>query len=173
MDCLFVIDVQNGFVSAETQAVVPRILKLIDLFDGELVISTRFINTEHSGFTDIMHWQRLKRSPETDLCSGIEERSGIVIEKPTYSACTAEVVRILRERQITQAYVCGIDTDCCVLKTAMDLFELNIRPVVLTGYCASNGGAASHQAAIKVLERTIGLPQLCGGDISAHFGKRV
>lgn len=61
----------------------------------------------------------------------------------------------------------------CRVSRLYDLFELNIRPIVLTGYCASNGGTASHQAAIKALERTIGLPQLCGGDISAHFGKRT
>lgn len=61
----------------------------------------------------------------------------------------------------------------CRISRLYDLFVLNIRPIVLTGYCASNGGAASHQAAIKALERTIGLPQLCGGDISAHFGKRT
>ena len=61
MKLLFVIDVQNGFVSNKTQDVIPKILTLMDAFKGSFIISTKFINTENSGFTDIMHWNRLKQ----------------------------------------------------------------------------------------------------------------
>lgn len=166
MKLLFVIDVQNGFVSDKTRDVVPEILTLMDVFKDGLIVSTKFINDENSGFTNIMHWNRLKTAPETDLYEGIEQRSSIVVEKTTYSACTAEVCDIIYKYGIKEAYVSGIDTDCCVLKTAIDLFEMNVRPIVLTGYCASNGGIESHCAAIKVLERTIGERQLCADAIA-------
>ncbi|WP_408634333.1 cysteine hydrolase family protein [Mycoplasmopsis fermentans] len=55
-----------------------------------------------------------------------------------------------------EIYICGIDTDCCVQATAVNLFEKRIRPIVLSNYCASNGGPESHEAALKTLSRAIG-----------------
>ena len=160
MKCLFIIDVQNGFVSDKTKMVLPKIEQLMDDFDEGVIIATQFINKENSGFTDIMHWGRLKTTPETDLIPFVKKKATYVIQKPTYSACTDEVMQLLLQNNITEAYIAGIDTDCCVLATAISLFEHNIRPVVLEQYCVSNGGDVSHQAAITVLERTIGLNQI-------------
>lgn len=160
MKCLMVIDVQNGFVTSETSYIVPKIESLMDKFKDDMVIATKFVNTENSGFTDIMKWEELKESPETDLLESIERRAKIVVEKNIYSACNQEVLNILQDYDIEEVYIVGIDTDCCVLKTAIDLFEKNIRPIVLTEYCASTGGIESHRAAIKVLERTIGIEQI-------------
>lgn len=160
MKCLFVIDVQNGFVSKRTEYVVPRIEKLMTDFNWDLILATKFFNLPDSGFTDIMHWSRLKTSPETDLLANIEEYADRVIEKTIYSACTKETLELLEKNKIKEVFISGIDTDCCVLKTAIDLFERNIRPIVLSEYCASNGGQESHNAAIRVLQRTIGYDQI-------------
>ena len=160
MKCLFIIDVQNGFVSDKTEHVVPRILKLMQRFSGQLVIATQYINKEKSAFSEIMHWKGLKDSPDIDLIDGIQKRASNVVKKYTYTACTEEVTKILKKNKITEVYLAGIDTDCCVLKTAIDLFEMNIRPIVLANYCASNGGIESHESAIKVLNRTIGYEQI-------------
>lgn len=54
-------------------------------------------------------------------------------------------------------YLCGFDTDCCVLATAIQLFELGICPVVLSYYCHSNGGEAAHVEALTCLNRLIGM----------------
>lgn len=160
MKCLFVIDVQNGFVSDKTKSILPQLEQLMGDFDGE-IIATQFINTADSGFTNIMHWGRLKTTPEIDLIPFVKEKATHIVQKAIYSACTDEVMQLLMENNISEAYISGIDTDCCVLATAISLFEHNIRPIVLSRYCASNGGIVSHQAAITVLERTIGLEQIC------------
>lgn len=76
--------------------------------------------------------------------------------KNTYTAITEELRRFLASHSIDTGFVCGIDTDCCVLKTAADLFEMGIRPYVLAHYSASNGGDDSQRAAITVLNRLIG-----------------
>lgn len=163
MKCLFVIDVQNGFVSDQTRMILPGLEQLMADFDGAFILATQFINTRGSGFTDIMGWDRLQAPPETDLIPFVRDRAAYVVEKRTYSACTEEVMELLRAHRITEVYLTGIDTDCCVLATAISLFEHNIRPVVLTRYCASNGGAESHRAALTVLERTIGAAQISDG----------
>ena len=53
-------------------------------------------------------------------------------------------------------YLCGMDTDCCVQLIAARLFELGIHPIVLTSYCASNGGETAHLAGLTVMGRVLG-----------------
>lgn len=168
MKCIFVVDVQNGFVSPKTQHVVPKIKELLPSFSDGLIIATKFINKTGSPYDCIINWRRLKESPETDLYEGIEQLCNHVIEKEIYSALTNEVINLLKENDVTEAYITGIDTDCCVLKTAVDLFERNIKPMVLVDYCASNGGEESHLAAIRVLQRTIGYNQLLHGSYKSE-----
>lgn len=162
MNCLFVIDVQNGFVTEKTKHVVPRIISLMESFNG-MIIATKFINVEKSPFQQIMHWYGLRSSPETDVVKDIAKHANFIVEKAIYSACVEDVKNLLTKNKIDEAYVAGIDTDCCVLKTAIDLFEIGISPIVLADYCASNGGERSHMAGITVLERNIGRQQIIFG----------
>lgn len=163
MKCLLVIDVQNGFVSTKTAFVVPRILELMETFKDEFIVATKFLNYEESPYRRFMGWERLTESPETDILPEVEEKAYLVLEKAIYSACKDKFCNLLAAKGITEVYLVGIDTDCCVLKTATDLFERGIRPIVLEHYCASNGGEESHEAALRVMERTIGCNQIiCG-----------
>ena len=56
MRCLFIIDLQNGFVTSNTRHIVLKIERLIDSFKNDLIIAAKFRNVENSGFTDIMRW---------------------------------------------------------------------------------------------------------------------
>ena len=73
MKCLFIIDVQKGFVSPKTDFVLPRIEKLMNAFRGGPIIATKFVN-RGGPFDAIMHWKRLIASPEVDLIPFVEER---------------------------------------------------------------------------------------------------
>lgn len=163
MKCLLIIDVQNGFVSDTTRFVLPRLQQLISEFNEGPIVATKFINLDGTGFTDIMHWGRLKEEPETALIPFVEQESNFIVEKNTYTAYVPEIIEILEKNNIKEVLLAGIDTDCCVLATSITLFEHNIRPVVLEHYCASNGGERSHSAAIRVMERTIGRQQILYG----------
>ena len=163
MKCLLVIDVQNGFVSDTTRFVLPRLQQLITEFSEGPIIATKFVNLDGTGFTDIMHWGRLKEEPETALIPFVEQGSSVIMEKNTYTAYIPEVSELLKKNDIHEVFLAGIDTDCCVLATAISLFEHNVRPIVLEYYCASNGGQESHSAALRVMDRTIGRKQIFYG----------
>ena len=47
-----------------------------------------------------------------------------------------------------------------MLKSAVDLFEAGIEPVVLADHCASHGGRDCHEAGLKLLKRFIGEGQV-------------
>ena len=65
-------------------------------------------------------------------------------------------VDYINENKITEIYLCGIDTECCVLKTAFDLFELEYNVYVLKDYCACTHGIEKHNNALEILRRNIG-----------------
>ncbi len=71
-----------------------------------------------------------------------------------------ELASYLREQHIERVFVVGIDTDMCVLKLAMDFFDMGIEPIVLTDCCASTAGLQAHLAGLAVLSRNIGANRL-------------
>src|SRR6266516_266133 len=48
----------------------------------------------------------------------------------------------------------------CVLKIAMDVFDLGIEPIVLVDCCASTAGLQAHLSGLAILSRNIGPHQL-------------
>lgn len=166
---LIIVDVQNGFCRYEqTKKIANRIATLSnsDLFDK--IIATRFHNKEGSQYTKFLNWHGLISSPDIDIVEGV--KSDIVIDKWIYTCVNNEFISLLKDLndgiEPTHVFICGVDTDCCVLKISTDLFERGIMPVVLIDYCDSNGGLESHEAGILVMKRLIGKKSLYEGNIN-------
>ncbi len=154
--CLIIIDVQNGFISPKTDHILPRIQSLLEEENFDHVVFTRFVNTEDSPFVRFLNWNKVSKGEEIEISSLLKPFAKTVYDKSTYTALTETLSQFIVRHSIETAFICGIDTDCCVLATAIDLFEFGIRPCVLTYYSASNGGSHSQKAAIAVLNRLIG-----------------
>ncbi|MEN8907721.1 MAG: isochorismatase family protein [Clostridiales bacterium] len=163
--CLFLIDVQYGFISGKTEYVLPRINNLMNRKDFDFIIASKFINTKNGPYVKYMNWHRLMDEKETKLYEPIEEKADLIIEKNIYTGIGNEVLKFIKNNNIDKIYLAGIDTDCCVLKTAVDFFEFGIRSYVLEYYSASNGGLESHQAALTVLRRLIGEDSIIRGQL--------
>ena len=163
---LLLIDVQRGFVSADTEHAVPRIRELLELPFGT-VIATKFVNVLGSPYRELMGWTGMASPPDTDLLDFVEDRADFIIEKHLYTAADGRLLALLKERRVGTVYIAGFDTDCCILKNAEDLFEKGIPCRVLMHYSASNGGRASHDAARTVLMRSIGSAGIIDGPIDA------
>lgn len=154
--CLVLIDLQDGFLSEETRHVIPRIRQLLKESRFDHIAGTQFYNHSESPYVRLMGWSGFMASPELDLHPYAAEHCERVFWKNTYTCFNEEFETYLRENAIDKLYFAGVDTDCCVLKSAADCFERNIPFEVLADCCASNGGANSHQAAIRVMERLLG-----------------
>lgn len=164
--CLLVIDAQNGFISQRTHYVVPRIKSLLEDVSFDRVMFTRFVNSKNSPYVRFLGWHKAFEGEEIQISSLLRPFAKNIYNKSTYTALTEELRQSLKRHNITTAFVCGIDTDCCVLATAIDLFDLGIRPYVLTYYSASNGGYNSQEAAIAVLNRLIGAEHIVSHQLS-------
>ena len=156
---LLIVDLQKGFIkTTELERLSKRIVELSQSDQFDFVIATRFINSPKSPFVSILNWRKMTSSPDTDLVDGL--RADIVVDKHGYSCCNEEFDAALDcitlGQKIPEIYICGLDTDCCVLASAVALFERQIRPIVLGQYCGSCGGEEQHQAGLKCLRRIIG-----------------
>lgn len=155
---LLIVDVQNGFVNEKTKHIPALVEKL--QYNYDLVIATRFINLPDSPFRRLIKWDHL--SPDTDeieLAFKPKEDT-VIIDKYIYSCIDEQFLRLLKDNGIEAVDICGIDTDICVTKCAVDLFERNITPYVLKDYCATHADADVQESALIILARYIGKTQI-------------
>lgn len=162
---LVVIDMQHGFLNERSRHVVPRVVSLLDAWRqvGGEVIFTRFHNAPGSPYERLIHWTRLQGPPDTDIVSELRPYAGgaaDVIDKPHYTLFTSEGIEAVRKGGWHDLVFCGAATDGCVLKSAVDAFEQDYTPWVLTDACASHAGAQAHEAGLTLLRRFIGRDQL-------------
>jgi nicotinamidase-related amidase len=159
---LLVVDVQTGFINDYTRHVPGRIKRLIELGDYSPVLFTLFINTPESPYQRLLDWHACAGPPDTELVDELVPLAaeGNVFSKLGFTGVTDELASRLRRDNVSQLSVVGIDTDMCVLKIAMDCFDLGIEPVVLADCCASTAGLQAHLAGLAILSRNIGPHQL-------------
>jgi nicotinamidase-related amidase len=162
---LIVIDMQNGFINDRSRHVVPKVVGLVERWEatGRPVVFTRYHNYPGSPFERLIHWSGLLRSPETDIVPELMphlDRARAVIDKKIYSYFTPEGASLTEQEGWTDLVFCGVATESCVLKSAVDAFERNLTPWVVTDASASHGGSEAHDAGLLVARRFIGAGQL-------------
>ncbi len=162
---LVVVDVQNGFITDHSEPVVSVIVDLVRRWQtahGDVVFS-RYLNYPGSPFERLLGWTKMADGPETELVAELAPYVGPhtpIIDKYIYSLFTPEGTQLVNERGWTDLYLCGIDTDVCVLKTAVDAFERDLTPWILKDACASHAGPQAHNAGLLVAGRSIGVNQI-------------
>jgi nicotinamidase-related amidase len=176
---LLVVDVQLGFLNHYTQHIPERVAQLLTRSFYEPVLFTRFVNAPESAYRRFLDWHECAEPPQTDLAPEILPfvNEELVFAKPGYAGISDELADYLIENGFEEVAITGIDTDMCVLKVAMDIFDLGIRPIVLTDCCASTAGLQSHLAGLAILARNIGADQLhdaglSGGRLAAPAANR-
>jgi nicotinamidase-related amidase len=101
----------------------------------------------------------------TDIVGPLQpyaDRADAVIEKNGYTFFNDKGMALVRDRGWTDLYLCGIATESCVLKTAVDAFERDLTPWLIRDASASHAGQAAHEAGLLVAGRFIGKGQLIG-----------
>jgi len=155
---LLIVDVQNGFIGPSTRHVPVQAEALQDDFDE--VIATRFVNPPDSAYRRWIGWQRFGPGSDDIELAFTPRTDALIIDKSAYTCVTPDFISMLKDKKIDRVDICGIATDNCVLKCAIDLFEAGIRPNVHIDACGSHGGPECHAAGILVMRRMIGDDQL-------------
>lgn len=160
---LLIIDMQEGFRFAESGAILPNLLKLKKSFKGKIVFS-KFVNEENSLFEKQLNWTKFKNDGDKKLFSELQTSNNIQLEHNTYTILNNKLKEFIKENNITNVYLCGIYTDVCIIKTAMDLFDNNIKTFVIEDACNSLHGKKNHDSAIDSLKHILGKKQILLAD---------
>lgn len=153
---------QIGFLNEHAEPIVPSVVRLLDECKRKEIpyVFTKFRNEVGSPFDNLIGWPNVRERPETDLHEAFIERSTILIEKNFYTAFTDEFERLVKNNSWETLLICGISTESCVLKTAVDAFERELHPLVIADACASDLGHEMHRKGLDVLEVLIGKNQI-------------
>lgn len=170
-DLLLVVDVQRGFINEFTVHIPSRIGHLIEREQFSRIAFTQFVNTEEGPYPRFTGWRGCTTKAETEIMPELAHLAepNLTFAKPGYAGISEGLAIYLQEHNIQRVSIVGIDTDMCVLKVALDIFDLNIEPIVLVDCCASTSGLQSHLAGLAVLARNIGAQQLRDTGLSEGY----
>jgi nicotinamidase-related amidase len=165
---LLVVDVQRGFLNQFTCHLPGRVVELIRRRRFDPIYFTRFENPPGGPYRKFLDWHGCATPPETELAPELDRLAAPerVFAKPGHAGLPDPLAGVLRDAGVERVTVVGIDTDMCVLKVVMDLFDLAIEPLVLVDCCASTAGLQAHLAGLAVLSRNIGAARLRDAGLS-------
>jgi len=154
---VIVVDMQKDNVGRFCRHIIPNIKRLVEEARkrGFLVVYGC-----DSRYPDDFLFKRLGEKPRTIRgTKGVEvidelapEQGDVVVEKRMLSVFFGtDLDFTLRHRGVSTIIVTGIITEGCVLKTALDGFELGYEVIVPRDCCASLN-PSNHEATFRILE---------------------
>jgi len=157
---LFVIDVQNYFINSQTKVLPKKIRQYIEKnkkkFD--LIVFTHFVNDATASVFRLLNWKECSISPQIDIVEELRPvlKYGKVFAKNVYSVLKiTQVKNLLKQYNIQELYLCGIDTDCCILATAYDGFDQGYKIHLLEDLCTASSSIKLHSAALSIFKRNL------------------
>lgn len=151
---LLVIDLQKSFINDNTSEIPLKVEKLIRNNNFDYVAFTKFINYDTCNFNTVLNYKGCMSEEERNIV--IDTGNNKIFCKSVYTALNNELIDYINDNNINMIYVCGIDTDACVLKTAIDLFENNYNFRVIENCSMSHSGKEFHEFAIRMLKKLVG-----------------
>jgi len=151
-----------------------KIIELIKLNIFDYIISTQFTYNEFESKIYYNCFSEKSMMPyyiNNNLNTFIKEHSNKIINKSLYSLSSHYIYKEFYNINTCcpdKVYICGFDTDACVLASTIEIFQAGIIPVVLADYCNSIGGIKYHNVRLICLERIISRKQIIYGEIKSR-----
>lgn len=155
---IIIIDVQNYFVNKLTRLIPEKIVKHINKADYDYVVFTKFINKEGSNFFKLLNWGKMLSGQETEIHNSLIKLAGKnnVFTKNSYSIFKARGLNdFLKKNKVGALFLCGIDTEACVLASAFEAFDLGFDVKIIKELCFSHSGKSLHNFALKIIDQCI------------------
>jgi len=155
MKSIIIIDMQKGFINKNNEHIVNAINDYLSVNEFSNVFYTKFLNNQKSPFVEILKWNGMLNKNEQELMVNIKDNA-IIFEKNTYGL-SYDNLNIIKNLNIKVMELCGTDTDACVLTIASQLFDNNIKPIILSKLCASSSNNKNlHNNALEIMARSFG-----------------
>ncbi|MBQ7761075.1 MAG: cysteine hydrolase [Clostridia bacterium] len=126
---LVVVDMQNDFINgslgtAEAQAILPNVLKLVKDFEGEIIFTkdtheTNYLDTKEGKNLPVEHC--IKNTQGWEIADCLLPYAKVVIEKPTFGSLVLieKLQELDKEEKIETITFVGLCTDICVISNVL------------------------------------------------------
>ena len=155
MKNIIIVDMQKGFIKETNNHLIKKINDYLKSNTFDNIFFTKCVNDENSPYTKILNWNGITNKEEQEFMCVIPQ-SAKIITKNCYGL-SYENIEMFKDLNITEMEICGTDTDACCLAIAFNLFDNNIKPVILSGLCASSSRNVNiHNNALEIMKRQFG-----------------
>lgn len=168
MDCLVIVDMQEGFMNKETEHLRAKLQEFLkekqSFFD--YIVATRYVNHENTACSVFEGWTGcMEGSGEEDLINEVRTSDlCAVFTKDKYSCYNSELKDFIKSNDIDKLYYVGVNTGCCVLHSAFDSYSDLVDSYVIEDLCGSTSGKHSHDCAIQILKECITEQRIIASD---------
>ncbi len=155
-NALIVIDVQNAFMNDHTKHIPKKIIRTLQTKKFNYVLFSAFLNKKNSIFSTFLNFKECSHKPDTEYV--FEFLKFITREnffpRTAYSVLKSKkLTSFLKKKNITTLYLCGLDTDACIMASALEAIDLGFKTFVIESLCSSSGGKKFHEVGIFILKR--------------------
>ena len=163
---LIVVDMQKDFVDGalgtpEAVAIVPHVVKKIEGFDGDIIVTydtheENYMETQEGKHLPVPHCIKGTPGWEVDekVQAALDQKTYTAIEKPTFgSTALPELIKTVYDPAQIEIELCGLCTDICVVSNAL-LLKANFleTTVAVDSSCCAGVTPESHNAALLTMK---------------------
>lgn len=156
---LLIIDMQNDFVRQDGAAYVPGAEKIIEHIAGEINYAREkgrpiiYICQKHRpDDPEFQYWppHAIEGTRGAEIVDDLAPQPGdVVIHNWGYSAFfQTDLEKLLDDLEVEELRICGLQTNTCVLYTAMDALQRGFR-VVVPETCVASGDEEAGRVALR------------------------
>ena len=135
LDTLLVIDYQKGFKSDNAKRIIKPITDLVRGRSFDYIIQTMWFNSGINNFTELLDYEECKVDGKDAGLVKLFPKAHVFPRVNMYSCMTDDLKNILKYNM--DIYVCGWESDACVLGTAFQLFDYGFKFKVIEDCTAS------------------------------------
>ena len=146
---------QKGLIKERNEHLVERINNYLNANSFDNIFFTKCTNDLSSPYTAILKWNGLASKKDQEIVVDIPNNAKI-LTKNCYGL-SSEHIKMFKDLGVTEMEICGTDVDACCLAIAFNLFDNNIKPIILSDLCASSSGDdVVSNGALAIMRRQFG-----------------
>ena len=153
---LLIVDIQESFIIDRNKYIIPKIEKIINNLDYDLIISSITYNKKNTQWDKQIWWTEMQDIREDiipELSEILKNKSHIKVEKLTRSIFKADtdILNILKQNKIEEIHIVWYETNDCVMASCFDSIDLEFYTFVIEEACETRTTASNHSKAIDIL----------------------
>lgn len=162
---LIVVDMQKDFVdgalgTSEAVAIVPKVVKKIEEFDGEIIAT---LDTHGAGYLQSAEGKKLPVAHciyhtegwtlNYEVAKVLDKKPHTLLEKPTFGSVELPaLIEDMAGDELFSIELCGLCTDICVVSNALLLkAHFPEAPMAVDAACCAGVTPESHEAALTTM----------------------